>query len=119
MKKAIGEVISVLRKQSGLKQDFIAYQLGISTHAYANIERGRSDINSEKLILITNLYGIKASLIVAFAEEIIEVGETEWLPAVIKGILKLSKIDLEKETLTLEDQFLLRMDDGIRKTSFI
>jgi transcriptional regulator with XRE-family HTH domain len=37
----------------------MAYNLGISTQAYANLEHGRSDLKSAKLQLIANLLGIR------------------------------------------------------------
>jgi len=44
MKKEIGIVITSCRKQHQFKQDYMAFKLGITTHAYANIERGRRDM---------------------------------------------------------------------------
>ncbi len=72
MKKEIGKVISINRKKLGLKQTYMAYKLGISSHAYANIENGRSDINTQKLMIIANLLGLKLNQLIFFAEEISE-----------------------------------------------
>lgn len=68
MKKKVGLVIKTLRKQQELKQHYIAFKLGITVEAYANIENGRSDINTSKLYLISLILGIKASKMIKSAE---------------------------------------------------
>lgn len=77
MKKEIGIVIACCRKQLQLKQDYVACILGTTTHAYANIERGRSDICSEKLLVVSKLFGLKTYQIIILAEEIMDVGRIE------------------------------------------
>ncbi|NTE05536.1 helix-turn-helix transcriptional regulator [Agrobacterium tumefaciens] len=69
MKKQVGSVIKELRKKKQLKQQYVAFKLGITTEAYANIENGRADINTNKLRMISLILNIKASLIIAFAED--------------------------------------------------
>jgi len=68
MKKEVGSVIKELRKEKQLKQQYVAFKLGITTEAYANIENGRTDINTSKLRMISSILNTKASLIIAFAE---------------------------------------------------
>lgn len=113
MKKEIGIVITSCRKQHQFKQDYMAFKLGITTHAYANIERGRSDINSAKLIGISNLFGLKTHQIIVLAEEIMDIGRTDWLNDVVKGMIRLS-IGIHHQELTEKDKFLLGMDKSIR-----
>lgn len=76
MKKEIGIVIASCRKQHQFKQDYMAFKLGITTHAYANIERGRSDISSEKLSAVSKLFGLRPYQLIVLAEEIVELGGT-------------------------------------------
>ncbi|WP_395626202.1 helix-turn-helix transcriptional regulator [Daejeonella sp.] len=59
MKREIGNIIQTFRISCGFKQVYMAYNLGISTQAYANLEHGRSDLKSAKLQLIANLLGIR------------------------------------------------------------
>jgi len=113
MKKEIGIVITSCRKQHQFKQDYMAFKLGITTHAYANIERGRSDICSEKLILVSKLFGLKTHQIIVLAEEIMDVGRIDWLNDVVKGIVRLS-VAIHHKELTEEDKFLLGMDKSAR-----
>ncbi|MCX2584743.1 helix-turn-helix transcriptional regulator [Pedobacter sp. MR22-3] len=68
MKKEVGYVIKKLRKEQQLKQQYVAFKLGITTEAYANIENGRTDINTNKLSMISLILGTKASVILFLAE---------------------------------------------------
>ena len=77
MKKQTEIVVAYCRKQHQFTLDFMAYKLGTTTHSYANIERGRSDIGSEKLIVISKLFGLKTHQIIILAEEIMDIGSTE------------------------------------------
>ena len=91
MKKEIGIVIACCRKHLQLKQDYVVCKLDTTTHAYANIECGRSDISSKKLIAVSKLFGLKAHQIIILAEEIMDVGRTDWLNDVVKGMIRQSK----------------------------
>lgn len=90
MKTEVGIVISVCRKHCNLKQNYIAHKLGITVNAYANIERGRADLNTEKLFAIAQLLGIRAHQILALAEEIAEIGEYDWLPSIAKRMIRVN-----------------------------
>lgn len=114
MKKELGIVIATCRKQRRLKQDYVAFKLGLTTHAYANMERGRSDICSEKLIALASVFGLKTHQLILLAEEIIEVGKTDWLDDVVKGIIRVSGNGYQL-LLSSEDRFLYAMDKSIRK----
>ena len=91
MKKEIGIVIACYRKHLQLKQDYVACKLGTTTHAYANIERGRSDISSKKLIAVSKLFCLKPYKLIVLAEEIMDVGRIDWLNDVAKGMIRQSK----------------------------
>lgn len=90
MKNEVGIVISVCRKQCNLKQSYMAHMLDINVNTYANIERGRVDINTEKLCAIAQLLGIRAHQILALAEEILEIGELDWLPSMAKRMIRVN-----------------------------
>jgi transcriptional regulator with XRE-family HTH domain len=95
----------------------MAYSLGLSINAYANIEHGRSDLKAGKLQYIANLLGIRPYQIIVLAEELKQHGDLHGLAYAIKGIIRLSRIDLNNTKLTLEDQFLLSMDSSIRRSA--
>jgi len=118
MKKQIGNIIRKFRIACGLKQSYMAYNLKISTNAYANIEQGRSEVSARKLHLIANLFGIKIYQIFVLAEELKQHGDLDAFNDAIDGIFRLSRIDLNKAELTCQDQFLLAMDSGIRRLTF-
>ncbi len=113
MKKEIGIVLASCRKQHQFKHDYMAFKLGITTHAYANIERGRSDICSEKLIVVSKLFGLKTHQIIILTEEIMDVGRTDWLTDVVKGMIRLS-MGVYHQELTEKDKFLFGMDKSVR-----
>ncbi len=68
----------------------MAYKLGISIHTYANIENGRVDLNTEKLFAIAQLLGIRSHQILALAEEILEIGEYNWLTSMVKRMIRVN-----------------------------
>ena len=90
MKKELGIVIASFRKARKFKQDYIAVKLGISTQAYANIERGRSDLSSEKLIAVASVFGLKTHQLIVLAEEIMDAGETEWLDDAVRSLIRIA-----------------------------
>ena len=93
----------------------MAYKLEISTNAYANIERGRSDINSQKLNDISKLFGVKPYQTIVLAEEIRHNDTVDGVSSAVDGVVRLTKIDLHTEELTLEDEFILSMERSVRR----
>ncbi|MGZ3919690.1 MAG: helix-turn-helix transcriptional regulator [Bacteroidia bacterium] len=61
MKSKIGERIRRLRALKGLKQADVADEIGITSGAYAKIERGESDPNTERLLGIAKALKIPIS----------------------------------------------------------
>jgi transcriptional regulator with XRE-family HTH domain len=55
----LGEKISQIRRAKGISQDAVAKSLGISTTAYAQIERNESDITISRLQQIAETLGVK------------------------------------------------------------
>lgn len=51
----LGQRIQEIRKARGYSQDAVAYDLGISTTAYAKIERNETDVNMSRLTQIAKV----------------------------------------------------------------
>jgi transcriptional regulator with XRE-family HTH domain len=92
MNAEIGKVVAVLREAHGLKQNDVSKRLGISTAAYANIERGRSDLNTGKLEQIASFYKIKPHQIIMLSEELNKHKNLELIKNSISSILNSIKI---------------------------
>lgn len=52
------EKIRFFREQQNLTQEQMANQLGLSTNGYANLERGETRLNVERLEQIANVLGV-------------------------------------------------------------
>ena len=92
MKREIGNIIQTFRISCGFKQVYMAYNLGISTQAYANLEHGRSDLNTGKLEQIASLYKIKPHQIIILAEELNKHKNLELIKNSISSILNSIRI---------------------------
>lgn len=64
MKKEVGKIIKNLRSEKKLKQQFMAFKIGITVEAYANIENGRADVNTTRLKVIASILAIQAHVII-------------------------------------------------------
>lgn len=51
----------------------MALKLKITSHSYANIERGRTEVTITRLISIALLLNMKAHVIVQLAEEVLNI----------------------------------------------
>jgi XRE family transcriptional regulator, regulator of sulfur utilization len=56
----IGEKIRHIRIQKGLSQENLAEQLRISTTAYGDIERNKTEVSVRRLLKISELLGVEA-----------------------------------------------------------
>lgn len=90
MKTEMAFVIKSCRKHCQLKQDYVAFKLGITTSAYANIENGRAELKTSKLFTLAVLFGLKPHQMLTLTEEIIDFGEYNWLPNVLKQMIRRS-----------------------------
>lgn len=54
----IGERIRAAREERGETQEYLAQQVGISRPALANIEMGRQDVPTVKLVAIARYLGV-------------------------------------------------------------
>lgn len=97
--KQIGERIRQLRQQKGLSQENMADQLNISTTAYGDIERGKTDVTLSRLHKIAAILGTEVASILGISRQ--EEGERLHLQTKI-------------EVLSLEREELLRHNEQLR-----
>ncbi|QEM06671.1 helix-turn-helix transcriptional regulator [Mucilaginibacter rubeus] len=64
----IGRKISKIRELKGMKQETLAYELGISQQAVSKIEQS-ADVDGEVLEKIAKILGLSSEAIKAFTEE--------------------------------------------------
>lgn len=106
------ERIRLLRLQRGYSQENMAYELGLSTTAYGDIERGKTDLTLSRLNQVAKVLRVAATDLLtgegAAAEtrpvtaELVENHEAETLR------LRLDKQQLEIEKLRLEADYWKR-----------
>jgi transcriptional regulator with XRE-family HTH domain len=65
----INEKIKFMRSLKSLTQEQVAYKLGITTHAYAKIERGETDVNFSRLQQIAEVMEIDLPQLLSFDEK--------------------------------------------------
>jgi len=94
--KQIGENIKRLRKKHRWTQGEVVKRLGISTPAFSNIERGKTDINISRLREIANLFNVSIFEILYKPAELVALGQEE----------ELNKC---KDRLTEKDYELIRL----------
>ncbi|WP_395626201.1 helix-turn-helix transcriptional regulator [Daejeonella sp.] len=87
MNAEIGQVVALLRMAHGLKQNDVSKRLEISISAYANMERGRCDLNTEKFEQIASLYKIKPHQIIMLSEALNKHKDLELIKNSISSIL--------------------------------
>ncbi|MFN8345550.1 MAG: helix-turn-helix transcriptional regulator [Spirosomataceae bacterium] len=94
--KTIAEKIRLLRLQHGLSQENLADTLGLSTTAYGDIERGKTDLTLTRLHQIAEALKVSAAFLL---------GENASLQQELQQ-LELEKLQIENEKLRLENQYL-------------
>jgi len=70
MKKDTGNKIRKIRELKSVSQHHVAKHLGISQAAYSCIESGKTKINDEKLLKISNALDVSKDLIINFDVEV-------------------------------------------------
>jgi transcriptional regulator with XRE-family HTH domain len=65
----INEKIKFIRSLKSWTQEQVADKLGITTHAYAKIERGETDVNFSRLEQIAEVMGIDLLQLLSFDEK--------------------------------------------------
>ncbi len=73
----LSERIRQLRQQKGLSQENMADELGLSTSAYGDIERGRTEPSLSRLEAIAALLEVPLPTLLGL--ETASLSETEWL----------------------------------------
>jgi len=67
----INEKIKIIRSLKSWTQEEVADKLGITTHAYAKIERGETDVNFSRLEQIAEVMGIDLLQLLSLDEKYI------------------------------------------------
>ena len=96
MMKTIAEKIRLLRLEKGFSQENVADMLGISTTAYGDIERGKTDLTLSRLQSIAQVFSTSLGRLM---------GEDDAITSQIQQ-LELGKLQMENEKLRLENQLL-------------
>ena len=94
--KTIAEKIRLLRLQQGLSQENLADMLGLSTTAYGDIERGKTDLTLARLYQIAEVFKVSVTFLL---------GENTPLQQELQQ-LELEKLRIENEKLRIENQYL-------------
>lgn len=96
MMKTIAEKIRLLRLEKGFSQENVADMLNISTTAYGDIERGKTDLTLSRLQNIAHVFSTSLGHLM---------GEEDAITSQIQQ-LELEKLKMENENLRLENQLL-------------
>ncbi len=88
MKKEIGIVIKLCRIHCCLTQCYVAYKLNLTINSYANIENGRVDINTSRLLTLAHLFGLKDHEVLELAERAENHNDENWVPDALRAIIK-------------------------------
>lgn len=96
--KTVAEKIRLLRLQRGLSQENLADSLRISTTAYGDIERGKTDLTLSRLYQIAEILKVG---VVFFIEDNTPSSFQQELQQ-----LELEKLRIENEKLRLENQYI-------------
>lgn len=85
----LSEKLYQLRKKSGLSQEQLAEQLNVSRQAISKWESGTAVPESEKLIIISNYFGVLVDYLLKDEEEIVKVENTvtKENPGTIAGLV--------------------------------
>ncbi|WP_439556683.1 helix-turn-helix domain-containing protein [Dyadobacter sp.] len=73
----LSEKIRLIRLQKGLSQENMADMLGLSTTAYGDLERGRTELSVSRLENIAKLLDVKLPDLLGF--DSVSMSETDWL----------------------------------------
>ena len=68
-KQNLMERLVALRQESGLTQQIVAYDLGITTSAYANYEQGLREPSIETLVKMSDLFDVTVDYLLGLTDE--------------------------------------------------
>jgi transcriptional regulator with XRE-family HTH domain len=106
----LSERIRQIRIQKGLSQENMADMLGLSTTAYGDMERGRTDISLGRLENISKILDISLPDLLGFGA--ITLSETEWLRQENTRLMAANS-RLQQELDQWKAKFKLWFGDGI------
>jgi transcriptional regulator with XRE-family HTH domain len=102
MKHKIGERIRKARMLSGLSQQNIADELGLTVASYSNIERGVTDITVSRLYQLATLFNVGIYFFLEENETVLKVNDLEPNYQRISNSEKNINQLLEKHTTEIE-----------------
>ena len=106
----LSEKIRQIRLRKGLSQENMADMLGLSTTAYGDLERGRTDLSFSRLENISKLLDIPLPELLGF--ESTTLSETEWLRQENTRLMAVNS-RLQNEVEQWKAKFKLWFGDGI------
>lgn len=105
----LSEKIRQIRLQKGLSQENMADMLGLSTTAYGDIERGRTELSVSRLENVAKLLDVPLPELLGID---VSMSETEWLRQENTRILAENR-RLQNELDQLKTKFRQLFGDGI------
>ena len=106
----LSERIRQIRLQKGLSQENMADMLGLSTTAYGDVERGRTELSFSRLENIAKLLDMPLPDLLGF--ESLTLSETEWLRQENTRLMAVNA-RLQNETEQWKAKFKLWFGEGI------
>ena len=106
----LSERIRQIRLQKGLSQENMADMLGLSTTAYGDVERGRTELSFSRLENIAKLLDMSLPDLLGF--ESMTLSETEWLRQENTRLLAVNA-RLQNEVDQWKAKFKLWFGEGI------
>ena len=107
----LSEKIRQIRLQKGLSQENMADMLGLSTTAYGDIERGRTELSVSRLENVAKLLDVPLPELLGID---VSMSETEWLRQENTRILAENR-RLQNELDQLKTKFRQLFGDGINR----
>jgi transcriptional regulator with XRE-family HTH domain len=106
----LSERIRQIRLQKGLSQENMADMLGLSTTAYGDVERGRTELSFSRLENIAKLLDVPLPELLGF--ESLTMSETEWLRQENTRLLAVNS-RLQNEVEQWKAKFKLWFGEGV------
>ena len=105
---SVSEEIRQIRLQKGLSQENMAEMLGLSTTAYGDIERGRTELSVSRLETIAKVLDIP--LMQLLGTEAPTLSEIDWLR---QENARLTELNLKLEVEQWKSQFKVWFGDAV------
>ena len=110
----VGIRIKKIRENHGIRQDFIAIEMGLTQSAYSKLEKNDKRLNVEKLVKIADILKVQVSVL--FGEEVKSIDDEikeKQIQAQIEALVQYNK-SLREEIIFLKEEvvFLRKMLSG-------